>query len=107
MTRSTITDPAVLEDQIGQIRDASCAGTPEEMSLGACSLPAPVRDPDHQAVASPGLTVARLTGAPPSSSAPSPSPPTASAAAWSSSAASPAGRSVGRVTSVPSPVPLH
>ena len=34
--------------------------TKEEMSLGACPLAVPVRDPDRQVVAALGLTVSRL-----------------------------------------------
>lgn len=60
MTRYSITDPEVLEEQLRTVRRDGYAYTQEEMSLGACSLAVPVRDGCGEVVAALGLIVASL-----------------------------------------------
>lgn len=60
LTRYTITDPAVLDEQLGRVLLEGYAQTREEMTLGACSLAVPVRDREDKVVAALGLTVSSL-----------------------------------------------
>lgn len=60
MTRYSITDPEILEEELQAVRSDGYAHTQEEMSLGACSLAVPVRNRDAEVVAALGLVVASL-----------------------------------------------
>lgn len=63
LTRETpysVTSPAVLSQQLERIRREGYSTTAEEMTLGACSVGVPVRDPSGAVVASLGLVVPTL-----------------------------------------------
>jgi len=60
MTRYSITDAEVLEEQLRAVRREGYAYTQEEMSLGACSLAVPVRSGCGEVVAALGIIVASL-----------------------------------------------
>ncbi len=60
MTRYSITDPRVLEEELRAVRRDGYAHTKEEMSLGACSLAVPVRNGCGEVIAALGLIVASL-----------------------------------------------
>ena len=58
VTPYTVTQPGRLRRQLAQVRRDDYATTVEEMSLGACSVAVPVRDPDGEVVAALGIVVA-------------------------------------------------
>jgi DNA-binding IclR family transcriptional regulator len=60
VTRYSITDAEILEEELRVVRRDGYAHTREEMSLGACSLAVPVRNRDADVVAALGLVVASL-----------------------------------------------
>lgn len=60
VTRYSITDRTLLEEQLSAVRREGYAHTQEEMSLGACSLAVPVRDREGEVVAALGVVVAQL-----------------------------------------------
>jgi DNA-binding IclR family transcriptional regulator len=61
VTPKTITQPAMLRQQLHRIRAAGIATTVEEMSLGACSLAVPViRASDDTVIAAIGVVVPSL-----------------------------------------------
>ncbi len=61
VTPKTITQPAMLRQQLRRVRDDGIATTSEEMSLGACSLAVPVtRASDDTVVAAIGVVVPSL-----------------------------------------------
>ncbi|SNY48495.1 IclR family transcriptional regulator [Paractinoplanes atraurantiacus] len=60
VTPYTITQPALLADQLKRVRTAGFATTGEEMSLGACSAAVPVRGEADQVVAALGIVVPDL-----------------------------------------------
>jgi DNA-binding IclR family transcriptional regulator len=60
VTAYTITQPAVLEEQLRRVHRDGWAETSEEMSLGACSVAVPVRTPAGDVVAALGIVVPRL-----------------------------------------------
>jgi DNA-binding IclR family transcriptional regulator len=59
VTRYTITQPGLLDEQLVRIRRDGYATTYEEMSLGACSVAVPIRRAD-EVVAAIGIVVANL-----------------------------------------------
>lgn len=56
-TRYSITDPAPLRRELAEIRKRGLARTHQEMTLGSCSLAAPVIDAYGRAVAAIGVVV--------------------------------------------------
>jgi len=60
-TANTITDPARLRAHLSEIRRDGYAVTREEMTLGSCSVAAPVRDGDGQVVAALSLVARNST----------------------------------------------
>ncbi len=58
-TRHTITDPERLRDCLAEIRRSGYAVTREEMTLGSCSVAAPVRDVDGGVLAALSLVTRR------------------------------------------------
>jgi DNA-binding IclR family transcriptional regulator len=60
ITPYTVTQPSRLLDQLRRVRSDGYATTGEEMSLGACSVAVPVRDPGDAVVAALGLVVPGL-----------------------------------------------
>ena len=61
MTPYTITNPAVLEEQLRRITREGVATTVEEMSIGACSLAVPIRqESDNELAAALGVVVPTL-----------------------------------------------
>ncbi|MGH9028969.1 MAG: IclR family transcriptional regulator [Acidimicrobiales bacterium] len=60
MTRHSIIDAEILEEELRAVRKDGYAHTQEEMSLGACSLAVPVRSGDSDVVAALGVVVASL-----------------------------------------------
>ena len=58
VTPYTVTQPGRLLDQIRRVHSDGYATTSEEMSLGACSVAVPVRDPGGDVVAALGIVVA-------------------------------------------------
>jgi DNA-binding IclR family transcriptional regulator len=60
ITPYTITQPRLLHHQLTRVRDEGFAATQEEMSLGACSVAVPVRDPEQEVVAALGIVVPSL-----------------------------------------------
>ncbi|MGH8987856.1 MAG: IclR family transcriptional regulator [Acidimicrobiales bacterium] len=60
VTRYSITDGEILEEELRAIRRDGYAHTQEEMSLGACSLAVPVRNGDSEVVAALGVVVGDL-----------------------------------------------
>ncbi|WP_167000908.1 IclR family transcriptional regulator [Mumia sp. ZJ430] len=59
VTRYTVTQPGLLDEQLVRIRRDGYATTYEEMTLGACSVAVPVRRED-EVVAAIGIVVANL-----------------------------------------------
>ncbi|MEU8818245.1 IclR family transcriptional regulator [Actinoplanes sp. NPDC048796] len=60
ITPYTITQPALLAEQLQRVRTTGFATTGEEMSLGACSVAVPVRGQADQVVAALGIVVPDL-----------------------------------------------
>jgi DNA-binding IclR family transcriptional regulator len=56
-TRYAITEPGRLARELADVRRRGWAITREEMTLGSCSLAAPVRDRDHHVIAAAGIVV--------------------------------------------------
>lgn len=57
-TPYTITEPGRLSRELADVRRRGCAVTREEMTLGSCSLAAPVRDGDGTVAGAIGIVVA-------------------------------------------------
>jgi DNA-binding IclR family transcriptional regulator len=55
VTRYTIVEPRRLLRQLADVRERGYATTSEEMTIGACSIAAPVFDTDHRVAAALGL----------------------------------------------------
>lgn len=60
VTRYSITDREILEEELRGVRRDGYAHTREEMSLGACSLAVPVRNRDADVIAALGVVIADL-----------------------------------------------
>ncbi len=60
ITPYTITRPQLLQTQLARAREEGFAFTQEEMSLGACSVAVPVRDPEREVMAALGIVVPSL-----------------------------------------------
>ena len=60
ITPYTITQPRLLQNQLTRVREEGFAVTQEEMSLGACSVAVPVRDPQQEVIAALGIVVPTL-----------------------------------------------
>jgi|SRR4051794_11277990 len=60
ITPHTITQPGLLNRQLDRVRRDGFAQTSEEMSLGACSVAVPIRQPDGAVVAALGIVVPDL-----------------------------------------------
>lgn len=58
----TITEPGRLVRELAEVRVRGWATAKEEMSLGSCSLAAPVRDHDGRVVAAVGIVVSSRRG---------------------------------------------
>lgn len=61
LTRHTITDPDRLRAELAEIRRIGFTVTREEMTLGSCSVAAPVRDADRRVVAALSLVARNRT----------------------------------------------
>lgn len=61
LTPHTITDPERLRAELAEIRRAGFAVTREEMTLGSCSVAAPVRDVEQRVVAALSLVARNKT----------------------------------------------
>lgn len=60
ITPYTVTQARPLHHQLHRVREEGFASTQEEMSLGACSVAVPVRDPQQEVVAALGIVVPSL-----------------------------------------------
>ena len=60
ITLYTVTQARLLHHQLHRVREEGFASTQEEMSLGACSVAVPIRDPQQEVVAALGIVVPSL-----------------------------------------------
>lgn len=60
ITPYTITAPGRLREQLRRVHRDGYAHTAEEMSLGACSVAVPIRNPEQRVIASVGIVVPTL-----------------------------------------------